>query len=80
MRVIALEDLADDTGALAMLLGRIETHVAHREQDAPLHGLEAIANVGQCPRGDNRHGVREIALPHFVFDVYMLNNIVVHLT
>ena len=76
--MIALEHLADDTGALAVLLGRIEAHVAHRIKDAPLHRLEAVADVGQRPRGDDRHRVREIALPHFVFDVYVLNNIVVH--
>ena len=67
--MVALEHLADDTGALAMLLGRVHAHLAHRVEDAALDRLEAVADVGQRPRGDDRHRIREIALPHFVFDV-----------
>ena len=68
VRVIALEHLADDAGALAVLLGRIEAHLAHRVQDAALHGLEAVAHVGERARRDDGHGIGEVALPHLVFD------------
>src|ERR1700681_3570783 len=68
VRVIALEHLADDARALAMLLGRIEAHLAHRVEDAALHRLEAVAHVGERPRRDDGHGIGEVALPHLVFD------------
>ena len=68
VRVIALEHLADDAGALAVLLGRIEAHLAHRVQDAALDGLEAVAHVGKRARRDDGHGIGEVALPHLVFD------------
>ena len=77
VRMVALEHLADDTGALAMLLAGLEAHLAHRVEDAALHGLEAVAHVGQRARGDNRHRIREIALPHLVFDVDLRYDIVV---
>ena len=66
--MIALEDFADDAGALAVLLRGVEPHLAHRVQDAALHGLEAVAHVGQRARRDDRHGIGEVALPHLVFD------------
>ena len=68
VRVVALEHLADDAGGLAVLLGRVEPHLAHRVQNPPLHGLEAVAHVGKGPRSDDRHGIGEVALPHLVFD------------
>ena len=77
VRMVALEHLADDTGALAVLLGGFEAHLAHRVEDAPLNGLEAVAHVGQRPRGDDRHRIREIALPHLIFDVDLRYDIVV---
>jgi hypothetical protein len=42
-----------------------------------LNGLETVPNVGQRPRGDDRHCIREIALPHLIFDVDLRYDIVV---
>ena len=53
---------------LRCCLDWVEAHLAHRVQDAALHGLEAVAHVGQRARGDDRHRIREVALPHLVFD------------
>ncbi len=47
VRVKALQHLADDAGAFAVLLRGIESHLAHRVEDAPLHRLEAVAHVGE---------------------------------
>ena len=56
----AAHHVADDFGALAMLdVGR-EVLLPHREEDAALHGLEAVADVGQGARGDDRQRVVEI--------------------
>ena len=79
MRVVALEHLADDTGALAVLLVGVHAHLAHRVEDAPLHRLEAVAHVGKRARGNDGHRIREIALPHLIFDVDLRDDVVVHL-
>ena len=76
VRVKALEDFTDHTGAFTMLLVGGEIDLAHRVEDAALHGLEAVAYVGERARSDDRHRVREITLAHFVFDVDQGDSIV----
>ncbi len=64
------EDFADNLGALAGgAVGR-KAHLAHAEQNAPVDGLEAVANVRQGASHDHAHGVIDIGPLHFVFDVY----------
>ncbi len=62
VRMIAPHHVADDLGALAALLVGREVLLPHREEDAALHGLEAVAHVGQRPRGDDRERVVEVLL------------------
>src|SRR5581483_6703127 len=76
--MVTIEHFADDTGALAMLLARVEAHLAHRIENAPLHRFEAVAHVGQRARSDNGHRIREIALSHFVFDVDLMDKVDIH--
>jgi hypothetical protein len=40
----------------------------HGIQDAPMHGLEAVARVRQRARHDHAHGVIEIAALHLLGD------------
>jgi multiple antibiotic resistance protein len=40
----------------------------HREQNAPMHGLQAVADIRQRAAHDHAHGVIEIALLHLVGD------------
>jgi hypothetical protein len=40
-------DVADNAGRLDVPAVGAQAHLAHRVQDAPLHGLEAVARVGQ---------------------------------
>ncbi len=42
--------------------------LVHAEQDAPVHGLEAVAHVGQRARHDHAHGVIEVGALHLVGD------------
>src|SRR5215831_1921655 len=80
--VILAEDLADDLGALAVGLGRGEAQFVHAVEDAAVHGLEAVADVGQGPADDYAHRVIEVRLPHFRFDIdrrqYLLALLVCH--
>ena len=69
VRVIFAEDFADDLGALAG--GRLgsEAHLVHAEEDAPVHGLQAVANVGQRAAHDYAHRVIDVRPLHLVFDI-----------
>ena len=43
-----------------------EIEFVHRVEDAPVHGLQPVANVRQRATDDHAHGVIEIAALHFV--------------
>jgi hypothetical protein len=68
VRVIFAHHVADDArGFDVFLVGQMPVLV-HREQDAAMHRLEAIAHVGQRARHDHAHGVIEIRSLHFIRD------------
>ena len=70
VRVVFTQHLAHDTGRF--LVGFIVAHaqLAHAIQHAAVHGLQAIAHIGQGPGDDNRHRVVDVRPAHLVFDVY----------
>ena len=53
VRVELTHDLADDALGLHVTLVGAQPHLIHLEQDAALHGLEAVARVGQCAGVDD---------------------------
>jgi hypothetical protein len=53
--------VAGDARRLLVRLVRRVAVLVHREQDAAVHGLEAVARVGQGTRDDHAHRVIEIA-------------------
>mgnify|MGYP003693863803 CR=1 FL=1 len=69
VRVVLADHVADDAGGLLVGLVPVVAELAHRVQHAPMHRLEAIADVGQCARHDHAHGVIEIRAAHLVFEV-----------
>ena len=64
------EDFAGDLGALAVGLGGGQAHFVHAEKNAPMHGLQAVAHVGQRAPDDHAHGIVEIRLLHLGFDIH----------
>ena len=68
VRVELAHHLADDAGALDVFLVPVEAQLVHAEQDAPVHGLQAVAHVGQRARHDHAHGVIEVGALHLVGD------------
>ena len=61
VRVEAAHHVADHLGALAVLGVGGQALLPHRVEDAALHRLQAVADVGQRARGDDRERVVEIA-------------------
>jgi len=68
MGVVFTDHVADDAGGFAVGLVVGEAVLVHREQDAAVHGLQPVAQVGNGAADDHAHGVVEIAAAHLVLD------------
>ena len=60
--VEAAHHVADDLGGLLETAAGIEAELAHAVEDAPVHRLQPIAEVGQRPVGDGGKRISEVAL------------------
>ena len=70
MGMVLTQHLADHGGRFT-ISGVIEhTHVVHGKKYSALHRLEAISDIGQRARHDDRHGIVDIGGLHGSFDVY----------
>ena len=69
MGVVVAHHLADDLGRFAVAAVGAQPGLEHAVENAPLHRLEAVANVRQRPTDDHAHGVIEVGLFHFDFNV-----------
>lgn len=66
MRVILTHHLTDNTRRLAVraIIGKV--HLVHGVENAAMHGLQAVAHIGQRTAHDNAHGVIEIGALHLL--------------
>ena len=62
MRVVLTDDVAHDARAFLEARAGVELELAHGVNHAPVHGLEAVAHVGQRPVHDGGKGVSQVAL------------------
>ena len=69
MRMVFAEAVAHDTRALAEGLVGLKPQLVHGVEDAPVHGLQAIAYVRQGPVDDDRHGVGDEAGFHLLLQI-----------
>ena len=69
MRVILTDNVTDHTGRFLVRLVPVVTQFAHRKQHTPVHGLQAIARIRQCPPDNYAHCVVEVGLFQLVFDI-----------
>jgi hypothetical protein len=80
VRVEFADDVADRAGRLLVLRARREAELAHGIDDAPLHGLQAVAQRRQRPIQDHVHRVIEVGalrkglegLPFDAFEIQLL--------
>ena len=69
VRVVGTHDLTDDAAALVeAAVGAVAT-VVHRVDDPAVHGLEAVAHVGERPADDDAHGVLDVRPLHLGVEV-----------
>ncbi len=68
VRVILTHDVADDAGRLAVGLVPVVAVLVHRIENAPMHGLEAVAHIRQRAAHDHAHGVIKIGPLHLLRD------------
>ena len=73
VRVVFADDVADDARGFLVGLVPVVSELAHGVQDAAVHGLQAVAHVGQRAADDHAHGVVEIRLAHLVFEIHGKN-------
>ena len=69
VRVVLAHHLAGDTRAFQRGAIGHGAQVVHAPEDAPVHGLEPVADVGQRTRRDDRHGVIEEGALHLLLDL-----------
>ena len=70
VRMVLAEHVADDASAFDVRPVPDRVRLVHREQHAPVHGLQAVADVRQRPAHDHAHRVIEVGMPHFGFEAY----------
>ena len=69
MRVVLAHDFTGDARALqGGAIGK-GAEVVHAPEDAPMHGLETVAGVGQRSRDDDGHRVVEEGAFHLLLDL-----------
>jgi hypothetical protein len=62
MRVILADDIADNARRFLVGARGIELQLPHRPQQAAVHRLQPVAQIGQRARGDRRQRIDQIAL------------------
>ncbi len=68
MRMIFAHHVAHDQRGLAIGLVPVAPILVHRIKNAPMHGLQAVAHIGQRALHDDAHRIVEIGAFQLVFD------------
>jgi hypothetical protein len=67
--MVFADHVTDDARRLFVGLVVVVAEFLHRVQDAAVHRLETVADVGQRSTHDDAHRVVEIGLLHLVFEI-----------
>ncbi len=68
MRMVFTHHVTGDAGAFDVFLVPVEPKLVHPVKDAPVHGLQAITDIGKRAADDHAHRVIEIGPLHFLHD------------
>ena len=78
MRVELTHHVTDDTGTLRECLVGAVAAVEHGVDHAAVHGLQAVAHIGQGSPDDDAHRVVEVGALHFELQVDLVDLAVLH--
>jgi len=67
VRVVLADHVADDARRFLVRPVPVVVQLVHGVEHAPVHGLQAIAGIGQGAAHDHAHGVIQVASPHLLF-------------
>ncbi len=70
VRMVFADDIADHARGFLVGLVPVVAQFAHGVQHAPVHGLQAVADVGQSAADDHAHRVIQVGFAHLVFEIY----------
>ena len=73
VRVVRAHHVADHARALEPRPVRLQPGLVHRVEHAPVHGLQAVADVRQRARDDHAHRVVEEARAHLLLELARLD-------
>ena len=73
VRMEFADDVADHARTLLVCGARVEVELAHRKEQPPVHGLEAIAHIRQRARHDGGERVGEISLAECLGEIDVAN-------
>ena len=59
-----------------MLASRAQAQIVARDEDSPLRRLEPVTDIGQGPVHDRAHGISEVRILQFLFDLQVLDSVV----
>src|SRR5699024_3483190 len=76
MGMVPTQNIAHGGGALAVGLVLGEAVFIHGVEDAPVDGLEAVADVGQRPADDDRHGIVDVGVLHLLHQLGFYDRLV----
>ena len=68
VRMVFAHHVADDAGGFAVAAVPQIAVCLHRIEDAAMHRLQPVADVGERPRHDHAHRVIEVGAAHLLFD------------
>ena len=73
VRVIFAHAITDDAGALDVRPVGLQAEVLHGEEHAPVHGLQAVADVGEGAADDHAHRVIHVRGAHLLDELAVLD-------
>ena len=73
VRVVGAHHVADHARTLESRSVRLQAGLVHRVENAPMHGLQAVADVRQGARDDHAHRVVEEARAHLLLELARLD-------
>ncbi len=73
MGMVRPHDITYDLGTLVVRSIGSQAAIEHGVEDPAVHRLESVANVGQSPRHDDRHGVLEERPLHLLLNLNRFN-------